>query len=240
MSTTLVIVGTQMLQPAATWTAGVLSRAGRSVQHVQAAGPALTVADESSPVNLWAVSEPMTLPVRSEPSAWSPRAVAVLDDCGVQDLALFGAEGAMVLRRDLPCVAALEPAAIPTGRGPRSAPKVPPREVITLGLDAPVKPGDWGCVIESGMHWLVRAVASDEGGRRRKEGSPAQEVDIHLQRLMPTQALPGWSDDVAEQQLRVIAALTALTLGSLVSVSLAVMLHALRDPRGWNVGGELA
>lgn len=240
MNTTLVIVGTQMLQPAATWTAGVLRRAGRGVQHVQADGLALTVADESSQVNLWAVSEPVALPVQSEASTWAPRAVAVLDDCGVQDLALFGAEGAMVLRRDLPAVAALEPAPTSTGRGPRGAPKAPSREVITLGLDTPVKPGDWGCMNESGMQWLVRAVAADEGGRRRKEGGPAQEVDIHLQRLMPTQALPGWSDDVAGQHPRVIGALTALALGTLVGGSLAVMLHALRDARGWDVGGDTA
>jgi hypothetical protein len=240
MKSTLVIVGTQMLQPAATWTAGVLSRAGRGVKHIQAGEPAITDADESSQVNLWVLSEPAAPPAPSGEFTWAPRAVAVLDDCGVQDLALFGADGAMVLRRDLPSVAALEPAPALAGRGPRAVPKAAPREVITLGPDAPVKPGDWGCVNESGMSWLVRAVASDESGRKRKDGGSAQEVDVHLQRLMPTQALPGWSDEVAEQQRQVIGALAALALGTLVGCSLAVMLHALRDPRGLDGGGDLA
>lgn len=238
MNTTLVIVGTQMLQPAATWTAGVLGRAGRGVKILQAGDQVMTANHEPAQVDLWVLSEPMSPPAQTEAWIWAPRAVAVLDDCGVQDLALFGAEGAMVLRRDLPAVAALEPAPALTGRGPRSAPKVAPREVITLGLDAPVKPGDWGCMSESGMTWLVRAVASDDAGRRRKDGGPAHEVDIHLQRLMPAQALPGWSDEVAEQHPQVIGALAALALGTLVGCSLAVMLHALRDPRGLDAGGE--
>ena len=54
-----------------------------------------------------------------------------------------------------------------------------------FGLDAPKRPGDFGLVVENGMAWLVRALDSEEGVKRRKD----EEEELHLQRLMPADAL---------------------------------------------------
>ena len=59
------------------------------------------------------------------------------------------------------------------------------REYLTFGADLPKRPGDYGLEIVHGMAWLVRAHEADETERKRKDA----EVEIHLQRLMPADAL---------------------------------------------------
>ena len=86
------------------------------------------------------------------------------------------------------------------------------------------------------MRWLVRAVADDVGLKRRKD----EESQIHLQRLMPAQALKGWCEDTQVQTQTMVSALTALALGSLLGCPLAPMLHGLRDARGTSAGGGAA
>jgi UDP-N-acetylmuramoylalanine--D-glutamate ligase len=61
------------------------------------------------------------------------------------------------------------------------------RDVLRFGLDAPRRPGDFGLVVENGMAWLVRALPADEGVKRPSRGE--EEPEIHLQRLMPADAL---------------------------------------------------
>ncbi|MBP6777715.1 MAG: UDP-N-acetylmuramoyl-L-alanine--D-glutamate ligase, partial [Piscinibacter sp.] len=97
---------------------------------------------------------------------------------------VFGSRGTMVLNRDDARVIALEPAtpAATKGRQPKAA----ARGVIRFGLDAPARPGDYGLVVENGMAWLVRAQEADPTWKRRPGEA---EPELHLQRLMPADAL---------------------------------------------------
>jgi UDP-N-acetylmuramoylalanine--D-glutamate ligase len=86
------------------------------------------------------------------------------------------------------------------------------RHVVTFGLDAPRHAGDFGLVVEAGMAWLVRA--------------PVQADELHLQRLMPADALR------IRGRHNAANALAALALASAVGCPLAPMLHGLREYRG--------
>jgi UDP-N-acetylmuramoylalanine--D-glutamate ligase len=96
------------------------------------------------------------------------------------------------------------------------------RKVLRFGLDAPQRPGDFGLVVENGMAWLVRALEADETVKRRK----GEEEEIHLQRLMPADALRVRGRHNASN------ALAALALATAIGCPLAPMLHGLREYRG--------
>jgi UDP-N-acetylmuramoylalanine--D-glutamate ligase len=134
---------------------------------------------------------------------------------------IFGTSAVMVINRDDPLVAAMEPVP-PTGKLPKGAPKPVPRHVVRFGLGAPQRPGDYGLVVENGMAWLVRALPADETLKRRKD----EEIEIHLQRLMPADALR------LRGRHNAANALAALALASAAGCALAPMLHGLRDYRG--------
>jgi UDP-N-acetylmuramoylalanine--D-glutamate ligase len=112
----------------------------------------------------------------------------------------------------------------PAADAPRKArgPKFQPRRVCAFGLGAPQQPGDFGLVESNGIAWLVRALPLEEGVRLRK-GEPA---DIHLQQLMPADALR------IRGRHNAANALAALALATAIDLPLAPMLHALRDYRG--------
>jgi UDP-N-acetylmuramoylalanine--D-glutamate ligase len=126
----------------------------------------------------------------------------------------------MVINRDDAAVEKLVPAAIPV-KGRNAKPIE--REVLRFGLDAPRRPGDFGLVVESGMAWLVRAMDADETIKRGK-GAPDEE--IHIQRLMPADALR------VRGRHNAANALAALALATAIGCPLAPMLHALRDYAG--------
>ncbi|MEO7246513.1 MAG: Mur ligase family protein, partial [Rubrivivax sp.] len=113
---------------------------------------------------------------------------------GAAKARIFGRHAAAVVNRDDPAVMALLPAApqvpnvpnVSKGTKGRKAVIAPARAVIRFGLDAPTAPGDYGLLAEQGIAWLVRALPAADGGRPRK-GAPV--VEIHLQRLMPADAL---------------------------------------------------
>jgi UDP-N-acetylmuramoylalanine--D-glutamate ligase len=136
---------------------------------------------------------------------------------------IFGRNALMVINRDDAAVRALVPQAPPADapRKPRT-PKFVPRRVCSFGLDAPTLPGDLGLVEQGGMAWLVRALAADEGGRARK----GEAVEVHLQQLMPADALR------IRGRHNAANALAALALAGSIGLPLAPMLHALRDYRG--------
>ncbi len=100
--------------------------------------------------------------------------------------------------------------------------RLPQRQVVRFGLDAPQAPGDFGLVVENGMAWLVRANPVDETLKRKK----GEEAEIHLQRLMPADALR------VRGRHNAANALAALALASAIGFPLAPMLHALRDYAG--------
>jgi len=133
---------------------------------------------------------------------------------------IFGHGGTMVINRDDPAVRAMEPPPVPSkGRGKAA---VAPRRVLRFGLDAPQRPGDFGLVVEGGMAWLVRALPADETVKRRKD----EEEELHIQRLMPADALR------VRGRHNAANALAALALATAIDCPLAPMLHGLREYRG--------
>lgn len=130
---------------------------------------------------------------------------------------VFGAEGVMILNRDDPMVAAFRP---PTPVG--KAARLPQRPVLSFGAGLPTVPGDFGIEIVNGMAWLVRALEADETLRRRK----GSEQEIHLQRLMPADALR------IRGRHNALNALAALALAVSGGCKLAPILFGLREYRG--------
>jgi UDP-N-acetylmuramoylalanine--D-glutamate ligase len=147
-----------------------------------------------------------------------------------------GARGTMVLNADDAAVAAMEPAPPPppvkARPKPAEGPPPPPpvrREVVRFGLGAPQHAGDWGLITEAGMAWLVRALPLDEtaaGGPRRRKGAVAEDEALHLQRLMPADALR------IRGRHNAANALAALALATAIGCPLAPMLHGLREYTG--------
>jgi UDP-N-acetylmuramoylalanine--D-glutamate ligase len=134
---------------------------------------------------------------------------------------VFGSRGVVVLNRDDAIVAAMEPKpVVAKGKG-----RPVHREVVTFGLNAPQRAGDFGLVTEHGMAWLVRAVADEEPGARRR-GAPVPADELHLQRLMPADALR------IRGRHNAANALAALALATAIGCPLAPMLHGLREYRG--------
>ena len=143
---------------------------------------------------------------------------------------VFGQRAVMVVNRDDAAVQALLPLSAATttttaarAKGAKAAAKPVPRQLLSFGLGAPLLPGDFGVVEEGGMAWLVRALPADDTFKRKK-GDPAE--DIHLQRLMPADALR------VRGRHNAANALAALALATAIGCALAPMLHGLRDYRG--------
>jgi hypothetical protein len=86
----------------------------------------------------------------------------------------------------------------------------------------PQRPGDFGLEEVNGMVWLVRALEADETRRKRTE---AQD-DLHIQRLMPADALRIRGRHNASN------ALAALALCAAAGCPLAPILFGLREYRG--------
>ena len=161
---------------------------------------------------------------------------------------IFGQTGLMILNREDPAVMGMLPppgrpkaAAAPSGGSAAHAvasvgatqPVPPPVKVklqkpqvrahITFGADMPRRPGDFGIEVVSGMPWLVRAMDADE---TRKRGRNEVEEDLHIQRLMPADALR------IRGRHNATNALAALALASATGCPLAPMLYGLREYRG--------
>ncbi len=132
---------------------------------------------------------------------------------------VFGQAGVMVLNRDDARVAAMRP---PVPAKPAKGPRPPARPVITFGAGMPAEPGDFGIEVVGGMAWLVRALEADETLRRRKDAEP----ELHLQRLMPADALR------IRGRHNAVNALAALALAVSCGCALGPMLYGLREYRG--------
>ncbi|RST54458.1 Mur ligase family protein [Variovorax sp. MHTC-1] len=159
---------------------------------------------------------------------------------------IFGANGTMVLNREDDAVMAM------SGAGPSQAAKAPsggsddaparsvgarrpapvklakgqaPRSIVTFGAGMPLRPGDYGLELLNGMAWLVRALEADET-QKRKRGAAAEEEEIHIQRLMPANALR------IRGRHNALNALAALALATAAGCQLAPMLYGLREYRG--------
>ncbi|MDA8519291.1 UDP-N-acetylmuramoyl-L-alanine--D-glutamate ligase [Acidovorax sp. NCPPB 4044] len=131
---------------------------------------------------------------------------------------IFGASGLMVLNREDAAVMAMLP---PPVRVKLQKPQLRPH--VTFGGDLPQRPGDFGIEVVNGMAWLVRAQESDETARRSR--SPSDE-ELHIQRLMPADALR------IRGRHNAVNALAALALAHAAGCAFAPMLYALREYRG--------
>ncbi len=96
------------------------------------------------------------------------------------------------------------------------------RESVTFGTGMPQRPGDFGLEDAGGMAWLVRALPSEE--TRKSRNAPDEE--LHLQRLMPADALRIRGRHNASN------ALAALALCVAGGCPLGPMLYGLREYRG--------
>ncbi|BDU52152.1 UDP-N-acetylmuramoyl-L-alanine--D-glutamate ligase [Limnohabitans sp. INBF002] len=130
---------------------------------------------------------------------------------------IFGKQGVLVLNREDAGVMAMLPEPI---RVKLQKPQV--RAHITFGGDLPQRPGDYGIETVNGMTWLVRALEADETRKRRKD----DEEEIHIQRLMPADALR------IRGRHNALNALAALALAGCAGGDLAPMLFGLREYQG--------
>ncbi len=130
---------------------------------------------------------------------------------------IFGQHGMLVLNREDAVVMAMRPEPV---RVRLQRPQE--RAYITFGTTMPQRPGDFGIEEVNGMVWLVRALEADETRKRRKD----EEQEIHIQRLMPADALRIRGRHNASN------ALAALALCASAGCSLAAVLYGLREYRG--------
>ncbi len=130
---------------------------------------------------------------------------------------IFGQQGLMVLNREDPLVMAMLPEPV---RVKLQRPMV--RAHVTFGTDMPQRPGDFGLEEVNGMVWLVRALEADETRKKRKD----DEEELHIQRLMPADALRIRGRHNASN------ALAALALCAAAGCALGPVLFGLREYRG--------
>ena len=130
---------------------------------------------------------------------------------------IFGAQALMVLNREDPKVMAMRPEPVRV-----KLQKPAERVCVQFGGDMPQRPGDFGIEVTHGMTWLVRALEADETRRRRKDA----EEELHIQRLMPADALR------IRGRHNAVNALSALALASSAGCALGPMLYGLREYRG--------
>ncbi len=142
---------------------------------------------------------------------------ADMAEYGAAKARVFGKEGLMVLNREDPSVMAMLPEPV---RVKLQKPQY--RAHVTFGCDLPKRPGDFGLEEVNGMVWLVRAHEADETIKRRRD----EAEEIHLQRLMPADALRIRGRHNASN------ALAALALCAAAGCNLAPMLYGLREYRG--------
>ena len=163
---------------------------------------------------------------------------------GAAKARVFGVRTLRVLNREDPAVmaalalqdsarAAAVDAAAPeqvrkkTGKSTKLAVPVPaPSACTTFGGDLPQRPGDFGIETVNGMAWLVRALEADETRQRGKRAAALQAQPLHLQRLMPADALR------IRGRHNATNALAALALAQAAGCTLAELLYGLREYRG--------
>ena len=147
---------------------------------------------------------------------WGRSAVMVVnrDDAQVESLAAAAQAVATAAS-----VAAAKP-----GAAARAA-RLVTRAAVRFGTDAPREPGDYGLITDNGMTWLVRALEADESAapKRSRAGEPAEREPLHIQHLMPVDALR------VRGRHNAANALAALALAHAIGCPLAPMLHGLRE-----------
>jgi UDP-N-acetylmuramoylalanine--D-glutamate ligase len=151
-----------------------------------------------------------------------------MDGYGAAKARIFGKRGVLVLNReDAGVMAMLDSAPVEVAEviakpSRAKTPKVQVRAHLTFGGDLPQRPSDYGIETVNGMTWLVRALEADETRKRKKD----DEEEIHIQRLMPADALR------IRGRHNALNALAALALAANAGGDLAPMLFGLREYQG--------
>jgi UDP-N-acetylmuramoylalanine--D-glutamate ligase len=233
LPTVLAVTGTNGKTTVTALTGQLLERAGRSVAVAGNIGPTLldTLAARTAAQDLpqaWVLE--LSSFQLDELTGFEPTAATVLnlsqdhldwhgsmDAYAAAKARIFGSRGLMVLNREDPLVMQMLPAPVRLKGG-----KFEQRAHVTFGGDMPQRPGDFGIEVVNGMAWLVRAHAADETLKRRR----GEEEEIHIQRLMPADALR------IRGRHNATNALAALALASAAGAQLAPMLYGLREYRG--------
>lgn len=238
----LAITGTNGKTTVASLTAQLMERAGKTVALAGNIGPTLldTLSErlvrqnlpqvwvlELSSFQLADMAPPAMAGEAMAASPFEPTAACVLNlsqdhldwhgDMAAYARAksrVFGSQALMVLNRDDPQVMAMLPAPA-KGR--------PTRLSTTVGAGLPQQPGEFGLEQVHGMVWLVRAQELDPTIKIRK-GQAREE--LHMQRLMPAEALR------IRGRHNAVNALTALALAAAAGCALAPLLYGLREYRG--------
>jgi UDP-N-acetylmuramoylalanine--D-glutamate ligase len=140
---------------------------------------------------------------------------------------VFGKQGLMLLNRDEPLVMAMLETPLPAVATKRGAPAPQPaRAWVSFGADMPQRPGDFGIEVVNGMTWLVRALEAEETHKTRRAAARDAAAELHIQRLMPADALR------IRGRHNAVNALAALALATSAGCGLAATLHGLREYRG--------
>ena len=157
---------------------------------------------------------------------------------GAAKARVWGREAVMVINRDDAHVEALAATAQAVARAASVAAARPgaaaraaslmTRAAVRFGTDAPRAYGDFGLVTENGMTWLVRALPAEDGvaPKRARAGEVAEPEVLHIQRLMPVDALR------VRGRHNAANALASLALATAIGCPLAPMLHGLREYAG--------
>ncbi|MDE2607000.1 MAG: UDP-N-acetylmuramoyl-L-alanine--D-glutamate ligase [Burkholderiales bacterium] len=229
----LAVTGTNGKTTVTALTGQLVERAGRTVAVAGNIGPTLldTLADRRAAGTLpqvW-VLELSSFQLEGV-TGFEPTAAAVLnvtqdhldwhgsmEAYAAAKARIFGQAGVMILNREDPVVMKMLPEPVRLKGG-----KYEQRGHVTFGGDLPRRPGDFGIEVVHGMAWLVRAHEADETEKRRRQ----EEEEIHLQRLMPADALR------IRGRHNAINALAALALATAAGCQLAPMLYGLREYRG--------
>jgi UDP-N-acetylmuramoylalanine--D-glutamate ligase len=139
---------------------------------------------------------------------------------------VFGQSSVMVVNQDDATIVAMVPKAevVKGKKFEKGVARIKPveRPVLGFSLQPPRRPGDFGLVVENGMAWLVRALPADDTPMRKSD----VDHEIHLQRLMPADALR------VRGRHNAANALAALALATAIGCPLAPMLHGLREYTG--------
>ena len=103
---------------------------------------------------------------------------------------------------------------------------------MTFGIDIPQEPDQFGIVgdMNGGIDWLAWMMPIEGAGqkkrRRLKEQSDEYDQPVQIKRLIPAEAL------LIKGRHNAINTLAALALGQAINLSMASLLHGLRDYRG--------
>lgn len=101
----------------------------------------------------------------------------------------------------------------------------PKAHYVSFGTDLPAEADSLGLSTEHGMQWLMLAIGTEEG-EKKKRGKAAAETELFMNRLMPADALK------VRGQHNATNVLAALALCRAIGLSLAPLLHAARQYRG--------